>query len=224
MHFINRPMWESSQHYITTTAMVPFLGVPFMLAFFQSNCVGAIKRILFCYRHIFAFFHVFVCSLLLPSMLLSVLRCVWEWRRYTMQLLTIVFLILYCFIQLGLLNSSKANIISTFVNQNIDRPNHRRDLRTLCAPLVSLIWFSFHFLVTFLWPNIFAFRPLFPYIACCISPAAHFTPAHRTNASFSHLFFAVVSCLLIECVVDLMHFVIFLLLYMKRLQLKFDLC
>jgi len=58
-----------------------------MLVFHQSNRVSAIKRMLFYYRHIviFVFFHVSACSLLLPRLLLSLLRCVWEWRRYVMQ-------------------------------------------------------------------------------------------------------------------------------------------
>jgi len=45
----------------------------YMLVFHQSNCAGAIKRMIFCYRHIsiFMLFHVFVCSLLLPCMLKS---------------------------------------------------------------------------------------------------------------------------------------------------------
>jgi len=54
---------------------------------YQSNRVSAIKRVLFYYRHvsIFVFFHVCVCCLLLPCILLSLLRYVWEWRRYTIQ-------------------------------------------------------------------------------------------------------------------------------------------
>jgi len=41
-----------------------------MLAFYQSKCIDAIKRILFSYRHGYTlvFFHVFVCSLLLRCM------------------------------------------------------------------------------------------------------------------------------------------------------------
>jgi len=52
--------------------MASFMRVPFMLVFHQSNCVSAIKRMLFYYHHvsIFVFFHVFVGSfLLLPCML-----------------------------------------------------------------------------------------------------------------------------------------------------------
>ena len=42
-------------------------------------------RRLLIFISIVVFFHVFVCSLLLPCMLKSLLRCVWECRRYTIQ-------------------------------------------------------------------------------------------------------------------------------------------
>jgi len=49
------------------------LSVSFMLVIRQGKCVSAIKRVLFCYHKvsIFVFFHVFLCSLLLPCMLKS---------------------------------------------------------------------------------------------------------------------------------------------------------
>jgi len=45
----------------------------YMLVFHQSNYASAIKRMLFYYRHIsiFVFFHVFLCSMLLPCTLKS---------------------------------------------------------------------------------------------------------------------------------------------------------
>ena len=88
MHFINRRTWKSSQHYIIIVVMASFMRVPFMLVFYQSNCVSASKRILFYYGHvcILVFFHVLLCSLLMGYACLSLVRCVWEWRHYTIQL------------------------------------------------------------------------------------------------------------------------------------------
>jgi len=53
--------------------LTPVIYVTSRLTFHQSNCASAIKRKLFYYRHvsIFVFFHVFLCSLLLPCMLES---------------------------------------------------------------------------------------------------------------------------------------------------------
>jgi len=62
------------------------MKMPFMLVFHQSECISAIKRILFYYFHVynFEFIYVFVSSLSLRCMLcLYLARCVWEWRRYT---------------------------------------------------------------------------------------------------------------------------------------------
>jgi len=45
--------------------MVSFIRMPFMLVFHESECISAIKPILFYYRHVYilTFFHSFVCSL-----------------------------------------------------------------------------------------------------------------------------------------------------------------
>jgi len=47
--------------------MVSFMRVPFMLVFYQSKSISAIKLIFLYYRHvcILVFFHALVCSLLL---------------------------------------------------------------------------------------------------------------------------------------------------------------
>jgi len=62
------------QQYIIITVMAPFMRVPFMFVLNQSNCVSAIKRLIFYYRHksIFVLFHVLACSLLLPYVLKSI--------------------------------------------------------------------------------------------------------------------------------------------------------
>ena len=51
--------------------MASFMRMPFMLVFYQSKCISAIKRILFYYFHvsIFELIHAFVCSLSLRCML-----------------------------------------------------------------------------------------------------------------------------------------------------------
>jgi len=53
--------------------MASFMRMPFTLVFHQSECISAIKRLLFYYRHvcILLFFRVFVCSFLLKCILKS---------------------------------------------------------------------------------------------------------------------------------------------------------
>ena len=66
--------------------MASFIRMPFMFMFHQCKCVSAIKRILSTtatYTSTFSFLqlcvpcHCYVC--------LSLARCVWEWRRYTIH-------------------------------------------------------------------------------------------------------------------------------------------
>jgi len=63
---------KSSQHYIIKIVMASIMYMPFMLVFHQSECISAIKRILFYYFrvHIFESIYVFVSSLSLRCMLI----------------------------------------------------------------------------------------------------------------------------------------------------------
>ena len=76
VHFINRFTWKSSQQYITIAVIH---CMPFMLVFHQSDCVSAIKRMLFYYQHI---------SIFVPHMLKSTAFCVGAKTLYSTKLYT----------------------------------------------------------------------------------------------------------------------------------------
>ena len=67
------PLGSHRSTTLTITVMGPVMRVSLMHVFHQSNCVSAIKPMLFYYSDIpiFVFFHVSVCLLLLPCMLKS---------------------------------------------------------------------------------------------------------------------------------------------------------
>ena len=86
MHCINRCTWKSSQHYVIMITMASFMRVSSMFVFHWSKCISAIKRLPFYYLQvcILVFFHV-LCVPCYCDACLSLMRCVREWRRYTIQ-------------------------------------------------------------------------------------------------------------------------------------------
>jgi len=79
-------MKKALHNYIIIIMIASFMRVSFMLVFHQSKGIGAIKRILLFHHYVCIRVLSWTCVFLATAMhALSVLRCVWEWRRQTVN-------------------------------------------------------------------------------------------------------------------------------------------